>query len=457
MGFKESNPIQQRMELLAEKWEKTIIQPGVNVIRIHAQDNENQMVNAFYTYLLGVDTKSKDIIILFESSFGNGNDYAVSLVKELEKLIDVWNHAKKDDITIRTEDIQWRPDFSLKKANNPAYLFIENINRFATYLNLATGIYVVPALMLPFAEVSEINKWLDHAIKAGLHPKVKLSVNDTESSPVFEFIAKKYPDTVITLLPQLDMDSAMQQIAAMGNPNDPGVAYRQAFVKLTQAIGKRKEDEAEKYAGKCIEIALKNIKVNPYWIGQIIVVYAALANDQIGYKNYKKAIAYATLGVEASQKSKEIIADEFIHRKFIAQAVMLRGSLYTVEKEWEKAIAEFETAAINYAQANDCILAIEAYRMAGYSYINYGDSNSASKTLAKALALSENIPAHVIKYTAFAGVLELLLQLNDTKFCSYKDVAHYGEKIYGNNWLTEIANWKNPHTKKIADSIKVQT
>ncbi|MFD3000324.1 hypothetical protein ACFS7Z_08130 [Pontibacter toksunensis] len=449
MAGKESNPIQQRMDLLVEKWELAVAQPGVNIVRIYAEDNEKDMVDTFYTYLLGVDTTNNDIPIIFESIYQDDDQYTNDLLKELEDLLSLWNNSNKDQLTIKTDTIEWKPDYSLVKKDNPAYLFTENMNRLATYLNLMKGSYLVGALRVSFTEAQPYTRWLHFALEAGMITKFKIVVDDCASNPFYEKIATKYPDQITTLKPGLDMDNAMQQVAAMGNPNDPAVQYRQAYVKLMQAIEKRKEKDAEKYAAACIEIAVRNLKKNAYWIGQIIAVYAALANDQVGYKNYKKALAYSDLGVQAARKSQELIPDEYVYRKFIAQAVMLRATLHTVQKVWEKAIVDFSVAAENYTYTNDFILAMEAYRMVGLSNKKYSNTEAACKALTTALHISRQIPADTLKFTTFPGVIELLLELNHAKYLSHEEVKTAAQAVYGYDWMDEVLNWKTPHSKSI--------
>jgi hypothetical protein len=454
MAGKESNPIQQRIDLLVEKWEATAAKPGINIIRIHAQENEKDMVDAFYMYLLGVDTQNNDIPIIFESIYQDDHQYTKALLDELKELIHIWNTSNKDAITIKTEPINWEPDYTLIQKDNPAYLFIENMNRLAAYLNLQDSVFLIAVLKISVLQSPQFNTWLEFSLKAGFSKKLKILIDDNTDNPFYEKIALKYPDAVATLRPELDMDNAMQQIAAMGNPNDPTVQYRKSFIALTQAIGKRKEKDAEKHAGVCIEIAVKNLEKNPYWIGQLIAVNAALANDQIGYKNFNKAISYATEGVKAAEGSSEIITDEFIYRKFVAQAIMLRASLYAATKNWNNAVTDFTIAAEHYSYTNDMILAVEAQRMLGFCYNESGNTDAACKALAEAIITSKQLPAHIIQYTTFAGIIELLLKINNQKYISDLDIHQAAEAVYGAEWLKEVMNWKNPHYEPVTDPEK---
>jgi tetratricopeptide (TPR) repeat protein len=430
--------------LLTEKWEAVIKDPVVSIVRINAKDNEKEMVDTFYTYLLGVDTDNHDIPIIFNSVYHEDNQYSEALFTELEEMIELWNDSDKSSQNVEIDQLEWKPDYKRTKSGNPAFVFIENINSLARFLKLPEGVYLVPILRVSVLNIKGITRWLNLLLKAGVDPKVKLMIDDTFSHPHFQAFAENNSDTVVTLVPDLDMDKAMQQLAAMGNPNDPGVQFRKAFTAMMQAIEQRKEKEAGKTGAECIQIAQSNLAKNPYWIGQVIAVNAALANDQVGYRNFKKAIEFSTRGVEASEKAKEIIPDEYIYRKFMGQAVMLRASLYAASKEWMKAVEDFTTAANHYVYTNDMVLGMEAYRMAGYSYDKAGNRDAACNILTEALAISGTISPDMIRYTTFAGVVEHLFKINNEKYISNEDLQEIAIEVYGDDWHREIRNWKNP-------------
>ncbi|MEO8961914.1 MAG: hypothetical protein ABI325_08540 [Ginsengibacter sp.] len=454
MSAKESNPIHQRIELLTEKWESIIKNSDVGVVRINARDNEKEMVDTFYTYLLGVDTNNHDVPIIFNSIYHNETQYSMALLAELEEMIDIWNNADKSNIEAVIDQLDWKPDYSLTKSDNPAFLFIQNINNLAVFLKLSQAIHLVPILRVSLADIKGLNRWLNFLLKAGVNPKVKLLIDDTFSHPHFQSFAENNPDKVVTLVPDLNMDKAMQQIAATGNPNDPGVQYRKSFIAMMQAIEQRKEKDTAKYAAACIQIANNNLKKNPYWIGQVIAVNAALANDQVGYHNFNTAIEFSTKGVEAAEKAKEIISDEYIHRKFMAQAIMLRASLYVAAKQWLKAIDDFTVAANHYVYTNDLVLGMEAYRMMGYCYDKAGNKDAACNALTEALCVSGTISQNMIKYTTFGGVIEHLLQINNQKYISNEDIGDIAGEVYGDDWVTEIKNWKNPNYDQVNEPEK---
>ncbi len=100
------------------------------------------------------------------------------------------------------------------------------------------------------------------------------------------------------------------------------------------------------------------------------------------------------------------------------------------------------------------MLGMEAYRMLGYANNKSGDNDAACKALAEAVTISRQIPEHIIKFTTFAGVIELLFQVNNMKYISNQEVQDAAWFVYGDDWITEIKNWKNPHYEQQNDPTK---
>lgn len=444
MATQVSNPIQQRMDLLLEKWEKAVESKDTPVIRIHAKEDEKVMVETFHTYLLGTDTGNHDVPVIFDRIFRDEDSFSIELLRDLDELISIWNNSNKENLGFEAPPILWTADFSLVETNNPGYVFVENLNRLSKYLKLGKGKNLVAIFKVTLINLNGFINWLGFVLKCEVDPSVKLLIDDTEEEPLFEAFCKKHPFQTITIFPELDMDNAMQRLASMGKPDDPAVNYRKSFVKLMQCISKRDEHKAVTHANVCLDIATENLEKNPYWIGQVIAVYSALANDQIGYKNFQKAIAYASEAVGAASASGDLIGDEYIQKKFLGQSLMLRGALYTTQKIWDKAIADFETAARYYNYTQDHILGIEACRMTAYCNLKNGDPSSACRQLAPALEIARQLPSETIQASTFAGVLEILLDSNDQKFVSDQEVEEIGCFFFGDNWMKEIRNWKNP-------------
>ena len=135
----------------------------------------------------------------------------------------------------------------------------------------------------------------------------------------------------------------------------------------------------------------------------------------------------------------------------MAQAVMIRASLFVVSKEWIKAIDDFTVAGNHYVYTNDLILAMEAYRMIGYCYDKAGNRDAACNALTEALCISGPISPGMIRYTTFGGVVEHLFKINNQKYISNRDLQEIAAEVYCDNWLKEVQNWKNHNYEQVTE------
>ncbi len=134
---------------------------------------------------------------------------------------------------------------------------------------------------------------------------------------------------------------------------DHETPYKRAFARLMQAIEQGDEPETDRQSITCIGIAMEGVDSNPYWLSQLIVLYTTLANIQAAQGNFRRAISLATLGVETAELSRDLIGEEYIQGVLIAQAVLLRASIYAAENQWERAVNDLSRAGDIYESAMD--------------------------------------------------------------------------------------------------------
>lgn len=143
----QSNPIQQRMEQVGEMWNDALKNQDVKVILLRVKKDEEDMIEAFFDYMLGVDTDIADIAIQFQTPINETDTFSKELVEELAAMVNEWNTAdKKEDFPFTA--IHWAPDYTQTNDKNPAQLFIRNLNSFSNQLKLEDDIYVAPIIFL---------------------------------------------------------------------------------------------------------------------------------------------------------------------------------------------------------------------------------------------------------------------------------------------------------------------
>lgn len=434
----QSNPIQQRIELICEKWEESKKHQDARIVRMQCQADEIDMIDTFYTYMIANDTPVLDIAFHFDSTCTDLRTFSESLLKELEEVIHIWNTSEKNE-QMPFVAVNWQADYSMASDKNPAALFISNFNSLAKELNLQPGLFTVA--ILKSVPNAKLLIWLKQAIDAGISPAVKFLVHDSINEPSFDKIAKARDLPVHTIPIKLNMPKAMEQIAAMGDPNDPGTAYRAVFMKMFNAMGAQNESEAEQRGLECIAMANRHLGKDPYWVMQIVLVYVALGNDKIRYKKKKETLAYADKAVETAIASQQYFANDTAS-SLLAQALMFRATVLFVQGKYSAAYNDFSVAFEVYQKQNNTILAIEACRMAGMSAFKGSEDINAIKILSDGARLGKTLDPQTVQATTFAGLLELLLPSNHAPFISSHELDEICESAYGANSKKMIFRWK---------------
>lgn len=446
-----ANPIQEQMEQLLLKWDIATNTPNVNIIRVHAKADDNDMLEAFFQYMLALDIGRTDFVFIFSSNYTSKSTYSETLLKELEEEINTWNKAKAPE-SLNHKTIDWKPNFSLKSANNPTTLFIENINQFANYIfpdkNNKVSILLLPENSL---DLDTHYTWLNELLEHQFEPHVFIGISDLESQPFYNNLAIKHPEKVYTLISDFNTDKAIEQMAAISDQSQEEDPYRTNLAKLMNAVKNRESSKVGKASKKCLNIAVKKLDNDPNWLMQIVTVYTILYNDQIGYKNYNEAIFFANKAVESALLSQNLLAPEVAYR-LIGQTHLGRGTLFHLKKKREKALDDFIHAVSAFETCNDNIMHCEALRLAGWMSEKTSNKKQALDLYIKAYYLKDNdtFDLELLKVSTYPLIIKQLLKINDRhQVLSNQQMDKDMSEIFGNNWENYIENYANIPKSKV--------
>lgn len=450
--MEQSNPIEQRIRRLAATWEKEKYAKECKVLRLLATTEEDfDMVKVFYQYMIGVNTPVYDIAFHFETVCENVREYSQYLLDELREIIESWNMAEKET---EEDPIEWQVDLSVASKENPAALFVHNFNQLARALDLDDEYFTV-AIFTPEFFTPEFVQWLDLAIKAGISDRVRWIIADTAEDTFFDKISSKYSPTIRNLPVYFNMPAAMEQIAAMGSPDNPATAYRVWLMRLVNAMKSRKETDADKAGKKCIQIANDSIAKDAYWCSQEVAVLLMLGNDKMSYRKYDAALQYADEAIRSINEKGRVYLDEKVCNSLLALSSMFRGTLLYLQKKSEASFTDYKTAGNLYEEEGNMPLAIEAYRMAGKAGLRAGMKKEAINVLAHAALLGRQIDAPTAHATTYPGVLQLLLEESYERAVSYETLNGIASHLFGENWSTIIKKWgKIPDTVASAEEME---
>lgn len=448
-----SNPIQQRIDMMAEKWEDIKQKKDARIIHIRCQPDEDDMVDTFYTYMVGTDSPVNDIAFHFETPCTDLKNFGNQLLNELDQYIYIWDNTEKPAGTPFVK-VNWYSNRNLSPDNTA--LFIANFNALAEKLDLPDGVCLV-AIIKKTVEVKNLITWIKSALDAGPSAKVRILLCDRFDRPFMdELLHSPYATRIATLPVNLDMPKAMEQLAAMGDPNDPATEYRQCFVKMMNAMAAGEESKAELRGQDCLSLAMKNLSRDPYWITQVVMVYIALANDKIRYKDKQKVTEYANKAVETAEASKNYFGND-LAAHLLAQALMFRGTVCFIHHKYPEAYTDYRKAFDFYESLGLVALAIEASRMCGESAVKINQKEEAAKVLAQGARMAKKMEPMAVIASTHAGILELLLRIKHDPAISMEEMDEIARPVYGEEWIQAVSNWKKVPNKEQLKKMETQT
>lgn len=432
-----NNPIQQRFNQMVEKWTQAINTPKVKIVRIKAGYDEESFIEDTFEYMLALDTQQEDLVFLIDSPWSNMDDFAKDLLEDINETIELWNTTEKPK-TLPNTKVDWHPDFGLSDKNNPASLFVRNINNLSNLLVPNKDTIVSFLVKMPYADGKVGSKWMTYALEAGLESHVRIGVADSERNPIFDNISNIHSEEIYTIRPNLDLDGAIEELAEMGNPQEPETNYRSFMVKLMNAVKKRNKKAVLENAKGCLDIASTNVGKDANWLTQVVFVYTMLYNDQIAYKNYKRALFFANKAVEAGSLTIGRIDPQAAYR-LLGQTLMGRGAIQRLLSKTRKACDDYKTAMQAYEKCNDQVMYVEATRSYAEMAEKVGEHEEALEAALKAFNILEDMPKETAISSTFPWLVKLMRDMKGRRNkLSDEEIDKKMTPCFGEDWLMNI-------------------
>lgn len=399
-----NNPVQKNIDKLVRQWQELHLKVDCRIICISYKDKETSMINAFMEYVLGVESEFENFIWIFESEFLDHKSYANAILKEMEELIATWNTMDKPAQYV-IENINWIPDYKLVEEKNPMAVLVKNLNSFANYLfpeKKQKVCYIFKAYSM---SKNDALKWMDYALEYDFEKHVTWTVAQSDTYPFFEKAIDLHTSKIAILEPKIDVNGMVEQLASQANQSIPENKYRTELIKLMHAVESRSENKVKLQTKTCLDLVLKELKKDSNWISQVVTVYVILYNDQIGNKNYKEALYFATKAVEAAEAAKKTIEPSMSYR-LAAQTHIGRGSIYVLLDNWQKAHEDYAQAKMDYQYCNDFLMMAEACRLCGWSRNKFDKFENALPFYEEGFYLHEKIDASLITSSSYPLLLK---------------------------------------------------
>lgn len=297
------------------------------------------------------------------------------------------------------------------------------------------------ALILTPETISDVGDW-ERWLKAfaeRLPDGVRAAVVDSAEAPELNALAEALPERVMTVPADLDMPAAMAELARSGGTSTPDGRFRIHFTAMLQSLGEGDLDGAHRHGDAAEAVAREN-----GWKHLVGAVYMALAGGYLGVGRHDDAIRHyrevdrvgAEIEAEAEEREKaaggqgseageshdgaagspagagaaggagpgsgveaeaEAAALEAeaamadVGPKLRMQAGMGAGAAFLMAGDFAGAAATYTATVPHARNADDALMVLESWRMAGYCHEQLGDMAKAWECGLKALDAGEEM------------------------------------------------------------------
>jgi tetratricopeptide (TPR) repeat protein len=433
MNVSESpNAITQRLHKIAQLWQDFRSVPEARVCRWLIQADEKKMVDAFLETTYLESNPVTDFFLPFYTAFTHPESYSMQLVKELGQAV----AADKETLGAEGLPVSWAAEQPEEgQALKPAY-FLRQLQLFAEQAPAAD---LLVAVLLPVAANPKFSKWINGIVKSGIPSNLRLLIVEQVGEELLATAAGKFPDQVLDAELRLDMPDAMRQLAAAGNPADPGVQFRKAFLELSQAAATRKLSEIKR-----LEISPLAIARQQGWAPLEIAVHSLVASAYIGLNRLPEALQRYEQGYNLSQKVP--LAGQRLGLTLAVQCLFNKGSVLIARKAFPEAATTFAQAAAHALEVSDHFQIMEAKRMQGHCLEKCSKWEEAFRVEQEALVSAERLEQQVrlnstLPYLGRA-LLDLAYQLGHKT--RYLELADKLTALAGAGWQSKLQTVKAP-------------
>lgn len=390
----QNNAITRRLDRLAKQWDSEASASEVKVGVWSVTRDELQMIEAFYEVEKTEEGKTQDLFLKFEAPYINHDQYTKSLLQEFDKML---KDSNEDLVNAGLSPENWVP---LKANNFHPGLFAKNLEAFQQFLGVEGN---VVAYLSP-AQNNNIEAWTDWMEKWSMisFEGVKIMLLQSEEYPVFEKLISFNPKAHRRLIPNLNMASAMTELAAQGNPSDPGTQFRQLYVAMMQAAGESDLKSTKSLANRALVLAKKH--------GMILMeatVHLVLGGVYLSNKKKKEALISYDTAIEVLKKEK---TDPQIAKQQMVIAYLSKGMALFVNKAFELAAQVYEEAAILAKKVDNKFLALDSWRMAGTCHGKASHNQNAKACYGKSIKVGMQLEQKERRQTTMpSAAMELFL------------------------------------------------
>ncbi len=422
------NPITDRIKVITQQWLSFSENEQARICRWCVASDEVSMIEAFVKVENANEAQTEDYFIKFESPFENAADYTKVLSQRLQEEREILtNQLSPEEFAI----INGTP--SGIKIKNTSTSFGSQLQQLHDELITFKGLLVAVLFPDENHDPDGMVQWLRKELDKSIPEHIRFMVLDLNTRPFLEPLASEYARQMVTVIPKLDMDGAMLEIAGAGDPNDPGVRFRKLLVEMNQHANKGNLSDMERCGEAAAAIAVRegwsDLQINVYFCMAGGYVRAQLVEQAIS--TYEKA---ENIGSALWKDGNELAG------RLLVITLLSKGSVYFGERDYKTAIETYQAGIEPATDLEDNLGLLELWRMTGTSHEMLDQSKGAWEAFQEALTAGSNLDPEMRSSSTLPYVGSSLLRLVDTLNMPKEEnsIEQQMIELCGKDWKSKI-------------------
>ena len=400
------NPVERRMALLAEHWGVFRGQPEARLLVWQVPDNALRLVACFAeVQKLDLPYASGDLFITFKVAYNHGLQFARDLKVALRGQFD----ASADELRAQGLDADWAFD-AASTPDTPAGV-AQALRSFGSKYHRALR-HVVVVLMPPaISDVPAYVAWLQALLDTGLPERLRVLLIDTLENPLLGALVEAQDDgdndpRTALQRPAIDGLATAQDTFASEGGSSPAAVYRNLLMGTLTLAEKGTADQVKAKAADALAFVRKQ-----QWADQEVALRIVVAGALLKEKRFNEALTVYTAARAAATDT--LRAGHPAGQKLVLQCWFGQAGVHLAAGDARAAADSYDEAAVVAQRDHNHILAIEAFRMAGFCLARAGDTTAALERLACAAEIGIGVSPDERATTTLPVALVDMLRIID--------------------------------------------
>ncbi|WP_062058244.1 hypothetical protein [Aquimarina longa] len=442
---REHNPIARLISQIQQKWiDEVAPNEHIQLVRWLIKPDQKRLYRGFLK-LESTDQGSLPCIpVVLLTAYEDIEIHSKKLIKDwLENFENDKNIQQA--ITDKTIEFNWNTEIfkqEIEHTDSHYNLLLEMLQSFQQAMPNKELPLVLTLFPNAIQNEKEYQKWIDKLVSNGIPENVKIMLFDDVNKRNLDTIMKKYEEISKSLSVPLDLDGAINKLAAQGNPNDPEVQFRKCMIEMGNSVNKGNLKRLHNWGNKGLEITKKTGLKSSYATAHLIY-----AGYLFNFKEYELVDDLLLKGMAITKQG--IVTGDKICEPILIQNYGLQASSKQMQKKNELAANLFCKQADAAIQYNLGVQSLSAWWLA-YNLIKKKDKNKYQELLIKSYTYGTTLPHDTLKATCInfisADYYNFCTKHKDIEKC--KEIDLFMTQVDDKDWKKNVEEKRKEMEKK---------